>query len=195
MNVKIQKLTPDLAEEYIHFFDTTPHNVNGAENKCYCVTWRSDESLASDGHWFATCEEKREHALKFVKNGSIRGYLAYCNNEIVGWCNTNENCRSCIDYLRCFYPIEEYTPDIEVKPIFCFVVKPDMQRKGIASMLVDCICKDAAEEGFDFVEAYVNENFVDTTDDFRGPLKMYEKCGFVKVAARDGKAVMRKKLK
>ena len=33
MNVKIQKLTPALAEDYAYFFDTTSHNHSGYK-KC-----------------------------------------------------------------------------------------------------------------------------------------------------------------
>lgn len=195
MDFVIRKLTSDLAEDYAHFFDVTPHDVNKDEMKCYCITWRSDESYANAGHWFDTREERRSRAIGYVKNGIIRGYLAYLGDEIVGWCNTNEECRLGIEYLRNEWPIEHYPPQTKVKPIFCFVIKPEFQRKGAATQLVKQICEDAANEGFDYVEAYVNEHFVSTIHDFRGPLKMYEKCGFVRYAERNGKVVMRKKLK
>lgn len=67
-----------------------------------------------------------------------------------------------------------------------------MQRKGIATQLIERGCQDAAHDGFDFVEAYVNKNFISTAEDFRGPSEMYEKCGFYKHAEQDGRAVMRK---
>lgn len=60
MNIEIRRLTPDLAEDYARFFDVTPHNVNTNSGKCYCVTWRSDDSYVGNGdHWFPTCEERR----------------------------------------------------------------------------------------------------------------------------------------
>jgi hypothetical protein len=43
-----------------------------------------------------------------------------------------------------------------------------MQRKGIATQLLKCVCKDATDDGFDFGEAYVNNEFLDATHDFRG---------------------------
>ena len=58
-NITIQRLTPDLAEKYVHFFDVTPHDINRDEMKCYCITWRSDDSYAGAGHWFDTREERR----------------------------------------------------------------------------------------------------------------------------------------
>jgi len=196
MNIEIRKLTPELAEDYVCFFDVTPHDVNIDEQKCYCVTFRSDASYVSDNnHWYATREERREHAIRFVKEGSIQGYLAYYGDDIVGWCNANADCKGGLNYLRSFWPIEEYDADIKVKSVFCFVIAPMMQRKGIATQLLEQVCKDAADEGFDFVEAYVNKEFIEENHDFRGPLAMYEKCGFNQCAEREDKVVVRKALK
>jgi len=196
MKIEIRKLTPDLAEEYVNFFDVTPHDVNIDERKCYCVTWRSDDSYVGNGdHWFSTREERRERAIGFVKSGSLQGYLAYNGNDIVGWCNANSNCRGCVDYLREYWPIDECRDDVKVKSIFCFVIAPEMQRKGIATQLVRRVCKDATDDGFDFVEAYTSLELVDTTHHYVGFLTMYEKCGFVQCAERDDKIVVRKALK
>ena len=195
MNIGIRKLTPNLAEEYARFFDETPHWEGKDEDKCYCVTWRSDDTYAGDDHWYPTREERRARAVQFVRAGSLQGYLAYFGDEIVGWCNATADCQKGVDYLRSYYPIEEYRADIKVKSIYCFVIAPKMQRKGIATQLVERICKDAADDGFDFVEAYVNKNFTDTAHEFRGPLAMYEKCGFTRSAEREGRIVVRKALK
>jgi len=194
MDIEIRRLTPDLAEDYVRFFDVTPHNEEGKGIKCYCVSWRSDDSYSEDcGHWFPTEEERRAKAIEFVKAGSIQGYLACFDGKIVGWCNATADCQGGVDHLRSYYPIEEYRADIKVKSIFCFVIAPQMQRKGIATQLVERVCQDAAAEGFDLVEAYVNKKF--NAYDFRGPLAMYEKCGFSQYAKKKDKIVMRKALK
>ena len=196
MNIEITKLTPDLAEEYARFFDVTPHDDHTVKDElpCYCITWRSDESYDDENtHWYPTREERRTHAIQFVKTGKIQGYFAYYGDEVVGWCNTTADCQGGINYLRSYFPIEEYRADVKVKSIFCFVIVPEMQRKGIATKLLECVCKDAADDGLDFVEAYVNKPLIDY--DFRGPLAMYEKCGFDKHAEREGRIVMRKALK
>ena len=193
MDIEIRKLTSDLAEDYARFFDVTPHDVNVDENKCYCVTWRNDDTYFGDDHWYPTRDERRSRALQFVKDGKLQGYLAYCGGEIIGWCNATADCQGGVNYLRSFWPIEEYRADVKVKSIFCFVIAPEMQRKGIATRIVRRICEDAARDGFDFVEAYSSE--VHAELDFRGPLAMYEKCGFVRGATRDGRVTVRKALK
>jgi len=196
MKIEIRKLTPEDAEEYVTFFDETPHDVNIDERKCYCVTWRSDDAYVGDGdHWFSTRAERRERAIQFVRTGSLQGYLAYHDGKIVGWCNASADCHGCVNYLREHWPIEEDQADIKVKSIFCFVIAPEMQRKGIATQLVERICKDAAEDGFDFVEAYTSTELSDVTNQYVGFLAMYEKCGFHKCAEQEDKVVMRKALK
>jgi len=196
MKIEIKKLTPDLAEDYAHFFDVTPHDVNIDEQKCYCVTWRSDDSYAhGEAHWFPTREERRIRAIQFVRTGSLQGYLAYHGDKIVGWCNANADCQGCVNYLRSFWPIEIYSDRIKIKSIFCHMIAPEMQRKGIATRLVERVCQDAADEGLDYVEAYINKEFNEADRDFKGPLAMYKKCGFAVYAERDGKVVVRKTLK
>ena len=198
MNIIIKPLTPDLAEDYVHFFDVTPHDDGTVKEQlpCYCITWRSDASYSRDNrHWFPTRKERRERAIEFVKEGSLQGYLAYLGDEIVGWCNATADCQGGVEHYRSYWPIDEYRADIKVKSVFCFVVAPKVQRMGVATKLLERVCEDASADGFDFVEAYVHKKFDTVPHDFRGPLAMYEKCGFIKVSEKDGKAVMRKELK
>lgn len=195
MNIEIRRLTPELAEDYAHFFDTTPHD--GGKTKCYCVTWCGDKVYHNGGsHWFASAEERKANAVERVRNGAIQGYLAYSNDRIVGWCNANtkSDCQIGMDYLRSEgkVPLEECRDGEKIKFIFCFAVAPDLQRNGIATQMLDCVCRDAAADGFDFAEAYVNRTFAE--NDFRGPLAMYEKCGFVMHSEKDGRIVVRKLL-
>lgn len=195
MDFEIKKLTPDLAEAYARFFDTTPHDdrTDKAALPCYCVTWRGDDSYRGDGdHWYATHEERRKRAISFIKAGSLQGYLAYRGDEIVGWCNANASCQLCLSYLRSFWPIDAFRPDIHVKSVFCFMIAPEVQRMGVATKLLERVCQDAAREGCQFVEAYAYRDFAAEPFDFRGPMAMYQKCGFSVHAVREGKVVMRK---
>ena len=54
MNVEIKKLTPAHVEEYINFFETTPHDDNIPEHTCYCECWCSAD------HRFGTGIPSRE---------------------------------------------------------------------------------------------------------------------------------------
>ena len=196
MNIEIRKLAPDLAEDYARFFDVTPHNDEGDGIKCYCVLWRSGGWSGKGGdHWFPTEEERRAKAIQFVRDGYIQGYLAYRGDEIVGWCNATAECQRGYEHIRSYWGIGEHEPGVKIKSIFCFAIAPGMRRKGVATQLVERVCRDAANEGFDIVEACVEKKPRKGATDFMGSTALYEKCGFAISAEREGRVVMRKALK
>ncbi len=100
MNVEIKKLTPAHVEEYINFFETTPHDDNIPEHTCYCECWCSADHRFGTG--IPSREERKAMAIEYVKSGKIQGYLAYFDGSIVGWCNANTKtqCLNCIGWYR-----------------------------------------------------------------------------------------------
>lgn len=196
MHIEIRKLTPDLLEDYLYFFENSAHEDNEEEDRCYCVGWCSDDYEGKD---FSSPQVRRNYAIQYIKSGTIQGYLAYCDGQVIGWCNANcrSECLKCDGWRRCLVSVNtnELTPNVKVKSIFCFTIAPDMKRSGIATQLLERVCKDAADDGYDIVEAYPNKKFVDVFQDFMGPIDLYKKCGFVVYDETEQKIVMRKQLK
>jgi len=196
MAIEIRKLIPDFAEDYVNFFDNTPHDKNVDEHKCYCVCWCNDDYEGKD---FSTAEKRRKWALHYVKSNNIQGYLAYSGDVIVGWCNANtrSDCLKCASWRRFmnYVPLEESNTSIKVKSIFCFVIAPEMKRKGIATLILERVCKDAVQDGFDFVEAYPYKEYGYQSSDFGGYFEMYRKSGFYVFLEAEKGLVMRKQLK
>ena len=192
MKLTIHTLTPERAADYIRFFDETPHNHGG--EKCYCVTWRADEAYSDGCHWYPTEETRRAKAMAYVQNGGIEGYLAYDGERVIGWCNANGNCSLCVEYLRSFWNIAPHDPRVRVKSIFCFAVAPAYQHKGVATALLNRVCRDAAAAGYDCVEAYATNCDPDSAGSlaYHGPIAMYEKAGFVCCGTQGDKIVLRK---
>ncbi|MGI6199921.1 MAG: GNAT family N-acetyltransferase [Christensenellales bacterium] len=198
--IDIRKLTPELVEDYIGFFDVTPHNhrYNGA--KCYCVYWCSGVDEEAN---FSTKAARRDYAIQAVKDGRIQGYLAYRGDEVVGWCNANAKsaCLKCKGWQmmngkrKGFIPTEEATPQVRVKSVFCFTIAPKARRQGVATELLARVCQDAAQEGFDFVEAYPDREVTDNAEDFVGYAQMYLRQGFEVYHETNRKRVMRKPLR
>ena len=191
MSISIRKLTPDLAQDYVRFFDETPHDENVPEHKCYCVCWISTDSNLYDS---SSVEKRRIAAVQLINEGHLQGYLAYENDQIIGWCNANtkSECLNCVSWR---YFMQDVPLDSSrTKSVFCFVIAPDMQRKGIATKLLEYVLMDAKAEGFTHVEAYPNKAFTSVASDFMGPVSMYEKHGFIQVSETSQKLIMRKTL-
>lgn len=202
MDIIIKKLTPELTDDYVRFFDTTPHATGKEEHRCYCVWWSSADIEKES---YATVEERRELAVKYINSNNIQGYLAYEGEKVVGWCNANTkpDCYISFCWKRFMGAVHKDSPSVKVKSVFCFAIAPDMRGKGIAGLLLQRVCEDAKKDGFDFVEAYPNKEFINTELDFMGPVKLYEKLGFTVLYEMDSseqndqssqKIVMRKKL-
>lgn len=195
MNIEIKKLSPEHLEDYLNFFDFTPHNTNKDEDRCYCVGWCNADDEGQD---FSTADKRRAMAIRYIKENNIRGYLAYGDNRVIGWCNANtkSECFKC-QYGRMYMSYtdrEESSPSIKIKSVFCFAIAPGMRGSGIAGLLLKRVCEDAAQDGFDFVEAYPNKEFINTEADCMGPVKLFEKLGFTASYEIAPKLVMRKKL-
>jgi GNAT superfamily N-acetyltransferase len=198
MDITIRKLTPALADDYVRFFDHTPHDghapdENVGDYSCYCVGWCSNNSEGKD---FSKVLNRRQWAYRYVEENILQGYLAYRGDEVVGWCNANtkSDCLQC-DGWRLFMgyvPLDE--PGVKVKSIFCFVVAPEMQRKGIATQLMERVCADAAQDGFDAVEAYSYKDESYQSSNYGGYYEMYGKHGFIVTAETKQGLVVRKKL-
>ncbi len=190
MNIKIKRLSADLVNDYINFFDSTPHDID--EQKCYCVCWCSaDHSALTDS---LTTDYRKELAKEYISAGTLQGYLAYDGAKVIGWCNANErnNCTKCVSWLRYMKEVET-SSDKRVKSVFCFVISPEYRRMGVASALLKRVISDAKVAGFDYVEAYPR---LDTKSysNFQGYISMYEKVGFEKMYNTSDKTVMRKPL-
>lgn len=191
MEIEIRKLTPGQADAYIRFFDTTPHDNEVDEEKCYCVGW-----CGSGPQDFSCREKRRAYARKIVENGLQQGYLAYCDGEAVGWCNagTKADCLQSPAWTYFMSDVPTDETDDKVRSVFCFVIAPHMKRKGVATKLLERVCADAAAEGLSFVEVYPNKQFDIDYLEFMGPAAMYEKSGFTVTAEVKDRFVMRKKL-
>ena len=181
MDIVIKKLTPELLNDYLLFFETDAHADNPDEDRCYCVCWCSaDHRTRTD---FSSPEKRRELAVQYINDGLIQGYLAYHEGKVVGWCNANtkSECLNCTSWLRFMTSVDsaEPSPNSKTKSVYCFTISPSMKRKGIAAQLLERVSADAAADGFDYIEAYPSKRFVDEFRSFMGPLVLYERNGFV----------------
>lgn len=194
MDVEIRRLTPDLTEDYLYFFENVAHEDNPQEDRCYCVCWCSADHRRKSFFYFSTPKKRRKLAVRYIENGLLQGYLAYHEGRVVGWCNVNDksSCRYCTSWLHFMSSVPPAAPGARVKSVFCFAIAPEMKHKGIATQLLERACQDAAEEGFDYMEAYPKKQFINEFENFMGPYAMYQKCGFTVHEEVDQLYVMRK---
>ncbi len=196
MNITIKPLTPELSADYFDFFENRAF-TDDSPYRCYCQMYQITKEQAKAALDNAGDRDpglvSRELAERQIADGVLRGYLAYVNGKSIGWCNAND---------RANYPSEPmhdvpfYAPaEKREKAVVCFEIAPEYRGKGVATALLQQVIADAKAEGYIAVVSFPvirNERY---EWDCTGPIRLYEKVGFVKVQERDKFAVMRKDLK
>lgn len=181
MNIEIKKLSPELADDYISYFDHLDFSHKPEWGGCYCVWYHWNDKLELESKDYkaagGTCFN-REVALRLIQKGMLQGYLAYSDGKVAGWCNCNN--KASYDALK-----REKNPELwdetddrkKIKSIVCYTIAPAMRRQGVATQLLAKVCEDAKAEGYDFVEAYPETGEV-SAQSYHGPYSIYEKNGF-----------------
>ncbi|MBI9108698.1 MAG: GNAT family N-acetyltransferase [Spirochaetales bacterium] len=171
MNIDIKKLKKDVIEDYLYFFDNFEFAEHSDWKKCYCYSY----------HFTGSAEEwdiegrNRAKAIELINLHHMRGYLAYDEGKPIGWCNANDK----NNYERLKLSEELWNESKEkICSVVCFVISPEYRRKGVATKLLERVCKDYKEEGYDYVEAYPDNKAISSEDKYNGPKSLYEKNKF-----------------
>jgi len=197
MNITIKPLTPDLAADYFDFFENRAF-TDDSPYRCYCQVFQMTKEQYKASYdeidWNDVGLSSRKVAERQIADGVLRGYLAYADGVSIGWCNAND---------RANYPAEPYYDDAPFyapaenreKAVICFEIAPEYRMKGVATALLQRVIEDAEAEGFAAVVGFPAIRDERYEWDNPGPIRMYEKAGFVKTAEQSGRSVMIKNLK
>ena len=205
MEIVIKALKPDMAEAYLDFFDCRAFSDGSPYYPCYCNAFNMsaaeidamrEEAKGYGGGTEGWKRALRESASRLVKEGRIRGYLAFDGETAVGWCNANDRLNYCrVGEFDLDHVPEDRPPDCrrvgQVKSVVCFEICPEYRGRGIATMLLRRVCGDAEAEGYDCIEGYPTLN-AEAAMAFTGPAALYRKMGFTEYARSGNTAVMRK---
>lgn len=195
MEITIKPLTPELSADYFDFFENRAF-TDDSPYRCYCQMYQIPKEQAKAA--LDNAEEQdpgrlsREEAERQIDSGILRGYLAFVDGVSIGWCNANDKAN---------YPIEPCTgmcfhapAEKREKAVVCFEIAPEFRGKGVATALLRQVVADAKAEGYIAVEGFPVVRGERYEWDCAGPIRLYERVGFHKVAEQDGFWVMRKEL-
>jgi ribosomal protein S18 acetylase RimI-like enzyme len=170
MHISIKPLSVDLLNDFLFFFDNIVFTENPDWSKCYCYSFHF---IGTDDQW--NKEDNRSSVIQLITENKMHGYLAYFDNNPVGWCNVNN--RLNYERLLKYYDIVD-NPSDKVCSIVCFVISPDLRRKGIAQKILEQIIIDYTSLDYDYLEAYPGKGNLSCEKHYKGPLDLYEKYNF-----------------
>ena len=174
MDLKMKRLSPELVQDFLDYFDNVAFSDHPEWAGCYCLESHisHEEDGETDGKDIVW---RRQKAKELVETGVMQGYLAYDKDEVVGWCNADEK--------QNLYPIKQDSnywlagdENAKIKSVYCFDIAPARRGEGIAAWMLQKVCEEAFAEGYDIVEGYPQKEWA-----YHGPLPLYENAGFKQV--------------
>jgi ribosomal protein S18 acetylase RimI-like enzyme len=160
----------------------------GFYSGCWCTWWQTTSKEWDE----LGGRRRRERLRKTVAAGEVPGLLAYRDGEPVGWVRVGP---------RDDHPRMQRSPKLKAvdgEPawvVSCFVVRRDARRQGVAAALLDAAVRHARAHGarvVDGVPVDVRGRGTRSADLFTGTTGMFESAGFVEIARRGGRPVLRR---
>ena len=173
MHVEVFPLDGSRLRDYLHFFDRVAFSDNPEWAGCYCLFYH-----VPPGAWEKrTGAQNREGAAALVRDGGLSGFLAYEGGKPVGWCNANRkgNYALLAGSRELWDPQEDGSRTLAV---VCFVIAPELRRRGIARSLLEAACASARAQGLDRLEAYPRKQARTAAQHYHGPLELFRGQGF-----------------
>jgi GNAT superfamily N-acetyltransferase len=169
--VTTRALAPELAGDFLAFFDDTAFTDNVGWASCYCMFHHLDGSTWGERRW----QDNRADMVGRIRAGSTTGILAYADDVVAGWVNASR--------------LGEYPPhrhgdsrDNTTGAIVCFLVAPAYRGHGLGSLLLDAACDVLRDAGLSGVEAYPAERSAAAASAYHGTPEMYRRAGFIPAA-------------
>ena len=195
-DVRIEPLVPSRREDYLRFFDHergSAFSDNPDWARCYCHFHHVSPRIDWDGLDGAANRLAMDARIACAE---MEGYLAYRDDEVVGWINAQPRNR----LRHCDARIGVKPPPLPVPPheaaaIVCFVIAPAHRRGGVARALLAGALADLGARGVRVVDAYPRADATAVPyaqDHYRGPRSLFVAAGFEELVRDGGKLVMRK---
>ncbi len=185
-------LNEESLDDYLTFFDEVAFSDHPDWAGCYCTfNHFGKNELDAFKKTNYDANYTRSKAAEYVKSQLLQGYLAYENEQMIGWISSNKKQK----YVRLFSDVDVSTSEDEhIKSIACFVVSPHYRHKGIATALLTHAIEEARKEGYQYIEAYPDTGHQDCYMNYHGYKLMFEKQGFDVHKEFETCAIMRKQL-
>ncbi|MFX1412834.1 MAG: GNAT family N-acetyltransferase [Promethearchaeota archaeon] len=187
MELEIKRLSVDLINDFLYFFDEIGFADNPDWADCYCQFYHFKGSRED---WAKTTKEQNRNASKeLILSGNMQGFLVYSDGKPIGWCNANSK----ENYQYQIYEEPVKTTE-KIASIVCFLISSLHRKKGVATLLLKYICQYFKDKNYDYIESYPRKNAKSDAHNYHGTYSMYHSQGFYVEKELKHFLVMRKNL-
>jgi GNAT superfamily N-acetyltransferase len=177
MSVQLKPLTPTDLDAFRELLGTS--DFGG----CFCAVWTSHGS-----DWEKRCDDSSQPnyflTKKDLNQGRHVGYLVYFEGQLVGWTGSGPKNSFPLMETKLGSRISEFSK--EIWSIGCLALSAKFRGQNLAEKIVLAVIDEAKANGAKIIEAYPVRPFHEPRM-YRGSYKLFQKLGFVEIAAeQDG---------
>ncbi len=166
---KIKTLNTETMQDFFKLHDEVDFSYAPGWKGCYCQFYYQKDQKA----WQEmTVREKKEQAVKRIEAGRMGGFLAYDQEEPIGWLSADDSTR----YVWSDEPEFQFAEPTVI--LMCLLIRPDYRRQGVAKALIQATIEHYKRIGYQkiVVQAFYNEKQPEKS--YHGTPRMYEDLGF-----------------
>lgn len=181
----VRALSPQDAEVFTAYLSAMDfqHAPNWAG--CFCRFYHTDCSMDA---WITRSPSlNRQETIEAIQNGTMKGYLAFEDDRLIGWLNANHV--SAYPRLKGF--VEPYVEDANTAALVCFVIHPDVRGQGVATQLLKACLDGLKAQGYVQILGIPFDDPQQPQKAYHGSLSMYLKAGFQRVESRGPQHIVR----
>lgn len=167
----------------------TVHCSDNGTGWCYCAAWWVP---TWEGWGDRPAEQNRALRESLFNQGEYDGYLCYDEEERpVAWAQVGPRDR--LVKLISQFNLE---PDADAWAMSCFLVLPQLRRRGIAQAFLERILDDLRGRNVARVEAYPRRGAdLDELELWMGPQEIFHRAGFIPVGDHSTRTRLIKELR
>jgi GNAT superfamily N-acetyltransferase len=189
LNLTIRELNDRTLPDFLAYFDNVAFADNPEWARCYCFFYHANHD---EPGWDERPGSENRHAVcGLVAQGAMKGYLAYLDGKVVGWCHAAP---------RTLIPNLQKNPELDSEDmeatgaIVCFVVAKAHRGTGVATQLLEAALQGLRQQGLTWAEGYPRRNAVGEAANFHGPLSLFSEAGFETIRELPNFWIVRKRL-
>jgi len=177
-------LRPADAEAFVQYLEELDYQHAPQWSGCFCRFYHTDCSMED---WIARDRTtNRQETLLAIQNGTMHGYLAFDQDQLIGWLNANT-----IDaYPRLANFVEPYVHTLHAAALVCFVIHPQYRGQGVATGLLTFAINDLIQQGKTEILGFPFEDPDHPQRAYHGSLSMYLKAGFALLESRKNQHIV-----
>jgi ribosomal protein S18 acetylase RimI-like enzyme len=187
MSTVIKPLSAETLPDFLRFFDSIGFTDNLDWSGCYCTFFHHAGNV--DDWMRRTKNDNRREAVDLIRAGRMKGFLAYEGDEPCGFCNINRKTALSFDKNRAQVKSDK---DHETLSIVCFLVAPRKRKQAIGKSLLSSVIDRHEFDAIGFLESYPSKAATKDSENYHGPVSLYQSRGFAVVSEYDSYYVMRR---